>query len=298
MLWSLFLLCIVFICVYGEHYDWWKGEEIKTASVAAVLLLLVNLHRASVIDAPYIRIETFVQPKMFALFCLFGCMTLMSATSGELQNIYTGSILRYDTFHNITLNWGSFAGVLSGAGLSYMGLVRWKWRKKTVAFAGFAFFLAYQMMMYFLIDASTDKLMLYLPMFCKGAGLCIVYTVLTYTLAVSVPFPYYFEAMCVAGFIRTSFGNPLGSAIVTRLFNVIRQKNLALLGSAIDPMNPAAGDFTAVCNEVNRQVLLVSLKEVYGYAVLAAIIILCIIAISDFGEKLTAKMPKISAPTY
>lgn len=137
-------------------------------------------------------------------------------------------------------------------------------------------------MMYFLIDASTDKDMLYLPMFFKGVGLCICYTVLTYALAVGVPLKYYFEAMCVIGFIRTSFGNPMSGAIVTRAFNYIKAKNLALLSSEIDPTHPLADSFSTVYGEVQRQMLMVSLKEVYGYAIIVALIILAAIILSDY----------------
>ena len=294
VLWSLFLIDIVFICVYGEHYDWWRGEEIRIATVFAALLLLMSLHRGATVRHPFIRLETFVQHNMLNIFILFGGMTLMSATSGGLQNIYTGSILHYDTFHTVTLNWGSFWGVLFGAGFSYMGLVRWKWRNKYVVFIGFVFFTLYQLMLYFLIDASTDKEMLYLPMFCKGAGLCIVYTVLTYTLACNVPFIYYFEAMCVIGFMRTSIGNPMSSALVTRAFNCIKQKNWTLLSSEMDGVNLWGEKFSTLYNELQRQVLLVSLKEVYGYAIWAGLLILILILLSDYRGHFTAQIPKMA----
>lgn len=282
VLWSAFLLCVVFIFVYGEHYDWMNGSEIPTALAFALVLLVIAFYKAHHDESPYICIDTFKQPNMLYLFILFGCMTLMSSTSSSLQNTYTNAILGYDTRHNIDLNWGAFVGVLFGAGFSFMGLVKWKWRVKDIVFTGFFFFFLYQLMMYFLIDASTDKDMLYLPMFFKGVGLCICYTVLTYALAVGVPLKYYFEAMCVIGFIRTSFGNPMSGAIVTRAFNYIKAKNLALLSSEIDPTHPLADSFSTVYGEVQRQMLMVSLKEVYGYAIIVALIILAAIILSDY----------------
>ena len=149
-------------------------------------------------------------------------------------------------------------------------------------------------MLYFLIDASTDKEMLYLPMFCKGAGLCIVYTVLTYTLACNVPFIYYFEAMCVIGFMRTSIGNPMSSALVTRAFNCIKQKNWTLLSSEMDGVNLWGEKFSTLYNELQRQVLLVSLKEVYGYAIWAGLLILILILLSDYRGHFTAQIPKMA----
>ena len=293
VLWSVFLMTLVFIGVYGEHYDWWRGEEIPTATFLAVMCLLMIIHRESSVRHPYIPIETFVQPNMLKILLLAGFLTLMSVTSGGLQNIYTGAILHFDTFHNISLNWGSFAGVLAGAGFFYIGVVIYKWCNKVILFSGFACFTLYQMMLYFLIDGSTDKEMLYLPMFLKGAGLVIIYTGLTYKMSGSVTFNYYFQAMCVIGFIRTTFGNAMSSAIVTHTYNAVRQKNLALLSSELDWMNPLTKNFSDLYSEVQRQATMVSLKEVYGYAVLAGIVILMFILLFDYRKQVMPNMQKL-----
>ena len=117
----------------------------------------------------------------------------------------------------------------------------------------------------------------------------IVYTSLTYALAGCVTFEYYFEAMCVIGFIRTSFGGPLSSAIMTRIFNNVKQANTANLGSYIDPMYYNCESFQTLYSEFQRQMLMVSLKEVYGWAVIMAVIILLAILLSDYRVHLGAR---------
>ena len=216
-------------------------------------------------------------------------MTLMSATATSTQNIFTSAILGFDARHNADLNWGVLIGIAVGTCIFYLSLVRWKWRIKSIVFTSFLSFFLYQVMLYFLIDASTEKYMLYLPLVFKGAGVSLVYTSLTYALAGCVTFIYYFEAMCVIGFIRTSFGAPLNSAILTRMFNHAQQENIAGLGSYIDSMYSMADSFTSVYNEFQRQILMVSLKEVYGYAVIIAIIILLAILASDYRHFIFAK---------
>lgn len=282
ILWSLLLLCIVFIFVYGEHYDWLEGEEIRTAIVFAVILLAMCLYRAAAVRHPYISPGTFRQHNMLFIFILFGCMTLMSATSTSIQNTFTGAILGFDARHNADLNWGIVVGIAAGTGFFYVALKKWKWRVKSIVVSGFIFFFLYQAMLYFLIDASSEKYMLYLPLVFKGAGVSVVYTSLTYALAGCVSFEYYFEAMCVIGFIRTSFGGPLSSAIVTRLFNNVRQANTADLGTFLDPMYLHGDSFSAVYGEFQRQLLMVSLKEAYGYAAIAAVLIVIAILASDY----------------
>ena len=282
ILWSLWLICIIFIFVYGEHYDWLDSEEIRTAIVFSIILLAMSLERAASIRHPYISLKTFSQHNMLPIFILFGCMSLMSTMVSSVQNIYTNAILGFDARHNADLCWGVVAGIAIGAGFFFIALKRWKWRIKNIVFAGFVSFLLYQIQLYFLIDASTEKYMLYLPMVFKGAGVSIVYTSLTYALAGNVTFAYYFEAMCVIGFIRTSFGGPLNSAIITHILNHIEQTTTANLGSYIDSMHPMADSFSVIYGEFQRQMLMVSLKEIYGYAAIAAVLILLVILVSDY----------------
>lgn len=297
ILWSMWLLCIVFICVYGEHFDWLDSMEIRTAAVSAAVLLAMCLHRAATVRHPYIALRTFSQHNMLYIFILFGCMTLMSSTATSIQNMFTGPVLGFDARHNADLNWGIVAGIALGTAIFYMAVTRWKWRVKDVVLTGFVSFFLYQAILYFMIDPSAEKYMLYLPMVFKGAGVSLVYTSLTYALAGCVTFNYYFEAMCVIGFIRTSFGGPLSSAIVTRLFNIVRMENTAWLGGQIDAMYPGAETPASVFTEFQRQVMMVSLKEVYGYAVIAAVLIIIAVMASDYRHMIRSgrmlRLPQI-----
>ncbi len=288
ILWSLWLTCIVFIFVYGEHYDWFDSAEIRTAAVFAVVLLVMCLERAASIRHPYISLKTFSQRNMLFIFILFGCMSLMSTMVSSVQNVYTGAVLGFDARHNADLLWGVVAGIAVGTGVFYVALKKWKWRVKSIVCVGFVSFL-----LYFLIDASTEKYMLYLPMLFKGAGVSIVYTSLTYALAGCVTFAYYFEAMCVIGFIRTSFGGPLNAAVITRLLNGIKHSATADLGSHVDMMHPMADSFTAVYGEFQRQMLMVSLKEIYGYAAIAAVVILLAILASDYRHYVGSRINRM-----
>ena len=289
IMWTLWLFCIIFICVYGEHYDWLYGKQIRVAIVFALVLLVMCLQRAATIRHPYINLKTFSQRNMLYIFILFGCMTLMSATATSTQNIFTSVLLGYDARHNADLNWGITVGIAVGTGVFFVALKKWKCRIKDIVLTGFVSFLLYQIMLYFLIDQSAEKYMFYLPMLLKGAGVSIVYTSLTYALAGCITFEYYFEAMCVIGFIRTSFGGPLSSAIMTRIFNHVKQENIVNLGSYIDSMYYNAGSFQTLYSEFQRQMLMVSLKEVYGWAVIIAVFILLAILVSDYRFHLGSK---------
>lgn len=99
--------------------------------------------------------------------------------------------------------------------------------------------------------------------------------------------------MCVIGFIRTSFGGPLNAAVITRLLNGIKYSATADLGSHVDMMHPMADSFTAVYGEFQRQMLMVSLKEIYGYAAIAAVVILLAILASDYRHYVGSRINRM-----
>ena len=57
-MWGITILSIIFICIYGEHYDWWNSEWIIMASICGILTLALNLFRASFIRHPFISLKT------------------------------------------------------------------------------------------------------------------------------------------------------------------------------------------------------------------------------------------------
>ena len=64
---------------------------------------------------------------------------------------------------------------------------------------------------------------------------------------------------------------------------------MSSLSAGIDGMYPMSEPFTTVYAELNKQVAIVTLKEVYGYAVILAIVILSAIALSDYRQFIVPK---------
>lgn len=293
ILWSLFLLCVLFIGLYGAHYDWWNGKEIRIATGFALITLAMAIHRAATIRHPFIHLETFVQPKFFIIFVLFVSYSILSGTAGQIQNMFTEGILGFDMFHSISLNWGVVAGILCGTPFSFYALARKKWRPRNVAIVGFCFFTMYQVMLYFLIDLQTEYRMLWLPMWFRGVGTAILYVVLAYTLGRNVPFVYYFQALCAIGFIRTGVGTPVCQSILAYLLSVFRKESLMQLSTDMTLMNPAVQNFSQLYGELQKQSMMVGLKEIFGLAAFVGILTIIGLCFSDLRGKYKAHIPKL-----
>lgn len=294
VLWSLLLMIAVFVLVYGEHYDWLHSSYIRLAIIYVLVLFCIIMFRAKLLKRNYIDFHVFGQKKVVTMLLLFAAMCILLSVPNVVQNAYTSAILHYDYLHTLALNWGVFAGIVAGALFSYWALVKMEMGYKLLTSVGFIMILFYLVMMYFLISPTTKIEMLYLPMFCRGAGNVIIYVVLTVYAARNIPFLIFFQALTVFGFIRTGIGTPLGNAIVERLFLVSERQTSLSLGMHLDAVNPVTQSmpFDAVLNEFQRQVMLVSVKEVFGYAVLAGILILLITLANRYRSLLKFKMPR------
>lgn len=276
VMWTVGLLLIIFVANYGEYYDWFHSPVICAALVAGVSCVALNIGRMFHIRHPYIDPKVYEFPKVVTIMAVFAALALLSSSATVLQGAYTGGILGYDHLNSISLNWPALLGTLAGAVCTLYALIRLHLTYKQVTVVGFVCILMYQVEFYFLISPDTNIEKLYLPVFIKNFGNVAIYIAMTVYLQQMVPFIYFFQALGAVGFIREGIGSPIANAIVGRILKVVQKANYLSLGGELDGTNPLASHlpFGAVYGELQRQTLLVSLKEVYGYAVLASIVFL------------------------
>lgn len=279
LLWAIFLLSVIFVCEYGEHYDWFYSPFICTGIVIAVLSLLLSINRIFTRRHPYIAKETFQYKNTVPLLFLFLMLCLFLTTPNLLQNMFTGSILQYDALNVISLNWWNFFGIVIGCIGTYYWHVHCHGGYKVTAFTGFACIILYQCCMYFLIDPHMNIEWLYIPTLLRGAGYIILYISLTVYVTGIVPFQHFFQYLGLLGFVRTGFGSPLGSALFGRWMHHLLPENMQLLSARLDAVNPVTTHIPLqqLYGEVMTQNLLVSIKEIYGWVCIAGIFFLLLI---------------------
>ncbi|MBR5464092.1 MAG: hypothetical protein IKU75_16800, partial [Butyricimonas sp.] len=78
------------------------------------------------------------------------------------------------------------------------------------------------------------------------------------------------------GFVRTGFGSAFGSAIYGRVMQHVLPGNYQLLAADLDAVNPVAAHIPTgqLYGETMRQVMLVSVKELYGWTCIIGIFFL------------------------
>lgn len=161
-----------------------------------------------------------------------------------------------------------------------------------IAFSLAIIYLAY---FYFFIDYGIEKEMLFIPLFFRGGAAVIISIVfLTSIVQSGLPFQVFPQALTINGFTGAVMGATLGPAIIGEFLRHTMAKNVSLLGSAITDSSPdiAHMPFTQLYGLVQTQALIVSMKEIYGWLLIIAILSLLIIFVSYSSLRPAAFLPK------
>ncbi len=295
VIWAGFMLSFTFVCVYGNFYDWWEAPEIRTATLLGLGCLAVNLWRASFLHHPYISFRAMTNRNVIRATLVYLVFFTLLATEHVFEHSYAAAILGFDETNLIDLNWYVFAGIVAGCAFTYFTFALRKWRYKTMTAIGFALAIVYLAYFYFLIDYGVEKEMLFIPLFFRGAASVIISIVfLTSIVQSGLPFQVFPQALTINGFTGAVMGATLGPALIGELLSHTVAKNAALIGSALTATNPLAVRIPAgqLYGMVQLQALVVSMKEIYGWLLIAALVALTVILVSYGYVRPQAIFPK------
>ena len=297
LLWSGFMLCFAFVCVYGNFYDWWDAAEIRGAALVGAACLGINLWRASFLHHPYVSFMALRNRNVVRATCIYLVFFTLMAVEHVFEHGYAAQILGFDELNLIDLNLYVFAGIVAGCAFTYFTFALRKWRYKTMTAIAFALACGYLALFYFFIDYGVEKEMLFVPLFIRGAASVIISIVfLTSIVQSGLPFMVFPQALTINGFTGAVMGAPLGPAVIGEFLKHTMARNAALLGANVTDFNPdvslaAVGQYYGM---VQTQALVVSMKEIYGWLLMAALVSLLAILVSYGNVRPFAVFPKWS----
>ena len=275
LLWGIICLTINFICLYGDHFDWFNSDEIPIACGFLLIATGANLYRASFIRHPFIPLETFLYKPVWITVILYLVVDLFIAPAHLVEHIYFHEVLKHDSIHGLEFNTISWLAIFAGALFTYhfFALAR---RTFVVAFIiGFLPIVGYLVSMYFLVDRNTSDELLYIPIFLRNFGY-VMCSIVMLTNLIKTPFQNFFSALSVQMFISAACGSAICSAILGIMFKNVAAKNFMLMSSNLDDINPILGQVSQaqIGGILNEQILMVSFKEIYGILLILSIVCL------------------------
>ena len=296
VIWGFWAMSVLFICVYGEHYDWWNGTPICVASLFALVSLAMNLIRAQFIRHPFISLKTLSFKVLLIAIGITLVADVLLAPSHIFEHALMEGVLGYDAMNMISLNWVALAGTVSGAGFTWLTFARRKWTYQRMMVIAFTLLLFYVGYFYFMIDYNLPYEALIPPIFARSMG----YTMLSIVLLTSLtrlPFPTHFtEGVGTLNMFSAALAGVMGTAIVGRILNVVMKRNFTLLSSEVDGVgfDPHTMSFGEMYGAVQVQALMESMKEIYGWLIVVAIV--CLVALSLRASDIRPN--KVIQPTF
>ncbi len=294
-LWSVFMLCFTFICVYGNYYDWWEAQEIVGAAILGVVCVAINLWRATFLRHPYISFQALKNRAVIRATMVYLVFFTVMATEHVFEHSYAANILGFDETNLIDLNWYVLIGIVAGSAFTYFTFTRRRWRYKTMTGISFALAAVYLAYFYFLIDYGVEKEMLMVPLCVRGfASVIISIVFLTSVKQGGLHFFVFPQALTINGFTGAVMGATLGPAIVGEFLRHTMAKNVALLSANATDFNPqaVATPFQQLYGMIQQQALVESMKEIYGWLLIVAMASVVLIAVSYSPLRPHAIFPK------
>ncbi len=273
-LWSLFLLGMTALFVYGETLEWLHSPQMVLCLAVSIVALGLNLYRMTHIAQPFIAPQCFRYRRLWPIMVLFFISGVMLSSQSVLQNVLTGSVLHYGAMNSVDLNWAILAGVVVGCYVGRWGLTGLGWNYKQLTFLSLLVTTMYVAAMYFLVAPQTPLVALALPCFFSGVGHALIFVVLTTYVESNTPFEHRFMMLTVLGLVRTGIASPIGAALYGHLLRAQTAYHLPLLGT------PQAA-------------LMVGLRNLYGLTVLLGLLTLIIIVASRFEVKRYITLPTL-----
>lgn len=295
ILWGVAMMSFTFICVYGDFYDWWQSSEIIGATLLCITTVGLNLWRASFLRHPYLSFQVLTNRNVVRALALYAIFSVLMATEHVFEHTYAAAILGYDEENLISLNWYAFAGILVGVAFTYLTFARRRWRYKTMTAIAFALGAAYLAYFYFTLDYNVDKELLFLPLFLRGTAVVILSIILLTSIMQSgLPFMVFPQALLLNGFGGAVMFSTLGPAIVGEWLQHAMARNASLASTMMTNVNPEAvhTPLNALYGMIQQQAMVVSMKEIYGWLLIAALVCLTVIILSYGPVRPSAFMPK------
>ena len=265
VMWSIFILSLIYIFCYGNQLEWFASPRIRTALGLALLSLAYGLWAMFTLRHPFIHKEAFEMRHFWKFLGIFLILDILLSTQTVLQNTFCAGVMGMDYVALSNLKWLDFVGQGLGALFCYCALTKWHWHTRSVTAVGIGSVLAYALIMHFIVSETTPTSALALPLILCGAGHVTVFIALTVYVQANANFTYYFEMLCLLGFVRTGVGGPVGDALYERSL------------TALLPYNGFVD----------------SIRELYGFTALIGTIVLTAILLTRFRGVTSGIAPRL-----
>ena len=269
---SFFLL--TYTLVFAKQQDWFASSYIQASTIGFIITMILFLWRQKGLKRPYVPLSVFKKKNFIQGFILLMCLGMFLA-SGVIQNTFTVGILGYDSPTNNLLNYAMVPGIIIGAIYARKWYAK-KWPTKFLIISGMIFYTLHFVMMYFLISPEVDINYLIVPSILRGMGMVILFISIWFYALDGFDMAETLAVASLSIVIRSLISVAFAGAIYSWLFYKLQLQGLENIAHHLDAVNLSQfrGGGLAVYGRSRIQAVLTASKALYGYSIIAGIIIM------------------------
>lgn len=262
-----------YVLVFAEQQAWYTSPNIQWATIGFIVISTLFIIRQRDLKRPFVPLSIFKSRKFIRGFTLLmGLGMFLASTS--IQSTFTIGILGYDSPTNNLLNYAMVPGIILG------GLYAFFWYRKNLPtkfliLSGILFYTLHFVIMYFLISPQIEINYLILPSILKGLGMTILFISIWYYALDGFDMNETLAAVALTLLVRSVVSVAFAGALYSWIYYKLQLQGLENIAIHMDAvtLSPKGGGL-AVYGRSRLQAILTATKTVYGYSIIASIMIM------------------------
>lgn len=281
LLWVLAVMQTVYVCCYGEFYNWWQSSVVRTLTVTALLTFALAVVRMFLVRHPYIEPKMWRNRHLPAIFFLAVAIEALFATEHVLEEVFYESGMAWCGYTTAVLNYPTMAGVFCASLFSLLWLKVWQLGRVRLIAIGLAVFSAYALSFYFVVSADVSIGQLWLPVFLRGFAATLLGTVLLYAIQSVMNFMVFFQSLAIFQTLHLLVGGVFGAACYAFGLRYLVADGMARYGARLDSLGLPVAEVPRRIGPLMQQFQLSGVKQLYGVVAYAAIALLLAVLLCD-----------------
>lgn len=283
IMWAAFLLQVAYFFCYGQFHDWFNSPVMRTLAVTIPVNLVLCIGRMLSIRHPYYEPKMWTYRHLFPILALIAAVEAILATEHVLEETFRSEVMHYTALTSTQLTWFVLAGAVAGCLFAWWWMNRRRWSYIRLITFAIAMLAVHMVLYYFTISTQIHISSLYLPSFLRGFSYAILSATFMVCLEEIMTFQHFFQSLSVFNMLHMVIGGVVGAAFYSRGLSYLISDNITRYGAAVDDVaisrDPAQmGGFI---ESFMTGIMEVSVKQLYGVAAYACILLLLLFLLYD-----------------
>ena len=291
IMWAALLLQVAFFFNYGQFYDWWNSPVMRRLAVSGVLTLLLCIGRMISVRHPFYEPQMWRYRHLVPVLVLVALVEGLLAAEHVLEETFLGEVMHYPEVVSVRLDWFMLAGAVAGCLFSWWWMHMRRFNYLRLIIAGISGIIFYLLWYYFMISSDIRISFLYVPTAVRGFAYAVLSATFMVCLEEIMSFRHFFQALSVFNMLHMVVGGVVGAAVYSRGLSVLMSDNISRYGSAVDMVALSAeSPVPGFMEEFMRGMMEISIKQIYGWAAYAAVLLFLLFLLYDMPVRRRLKL--------